>query len=169
MVGQEVGGKKAGDELPAEITRGVEDGSLLAHDYTETNREDNRQDSATGIQRKSASDDVDADALLEYGEVLYKNHLAKNAKDRCPICLREFNGELVRSYCVVLPCGEHALCASCLCSLKIQADKAKQCPQCPLCRFSFNCDFVEGSSLICSHFSQRLDSSLQTITNSICE
>ena len=107
----------------------------MAHDYTETNREDNRQDSATGIQRKSASDDVDADALLEYGEVLYKNHLAKNAKDRCPICLREFNGELVRSYCVVLPCGEHALCASCLCSLKIQADKAKQCPQCPLCRF----------------------------------
>ena len=116
----------------------------MAHDYTETNREDNRQDSATGIQRKSASDDVDADALLEYGEVLYENHLAKNAKDGCPICLREFNGELVRSYCVVLPCGEHALCASCLCSLKIQADKAKQCPQCPLCRFLFNCDFVEG-------------------------
>ena len=141
----------------------------MAHDYTETNREDNRQDSATGIQRKSASDDVDADALLEYGEVLYENHLAKNAKDRCPICLREFNGELVRSYCVVLPCGEHALCASCLCSLKIQADKAKQCPQCPLCRFLFNCDFVEGSSLICSHFSQRLESFLQTITNSICE
>ena len=81
---------------------------------------------------------------MEYGEVLFEIHLAKNAKDGCPICLREFNGELVRSYCIVLPCGKHALCASCLCTLKIQADKTKQCPQCPLCRFSFNCCFVEG-------------------------
>ena len=112
----------------------------MAHDR---NRDDNRQSSATEIQKKSASD-VDAEALLEYGEVLFENHLAKNAKDGCPICLREFNGELVRSYCIVLPCGKHALCASCLCTLKIQADKTKQCPQCPLCRISFNCCFVEG-------------------------
>ena len=76
----------------------------MAHDYTETNWEDKRQDSATGIQRKSAIDDIDADALLEYGEVLYENHLAKNAKDGCPICLREFNRELIRLYCIVLPC-----------------------------------------------------------------
>jgi DNA-nicking Smr family endonuclease len=28
--------------------------------------------------------------------------------------------------------------------LKIQADKAKQCPQCPLCRYAFDPDFIES-------------------------
>ena len=92
----------------------------------------------------SQQDSTDDDALVEYGEVLYKKQLVKNANDGCPICLRDFDGELVSSFSVVLPCGEHALCASCTCTLKIQADKAKQCPQCPLCRFSFDGDFVEG-------------------------
>eukprot|EP00984_Skeletonema_dohrnii_P011929 scaffold4786_cov142-Skeletonema_dohrnii-CCMP3373.AAC.3 len=84
------------------------------------------------------------DLLVECGEVLFESHLAKNAKDGCPICLREFNGELLRSYSTVLPCGEHALCANCTCTLKVEADKAKQCPQCPLCRYSFDGDFIEG-------------------------
>ena len=47
-------------------------------------------------------------------------------------------------YVVTLPCDEHALCVQCLCCLKIAADKAKQSPQCPLCRYSFDPDFVEN-------------------------
>jgi len=86
------------------------------------------------------------DAVIEYGEVLFNHGLAKNAKDGCPICLREFNGELLKTYTLVLPCGEHALCANCSCSLKIEADKAKQCPQCPLCRYAFDPEFIEDVS-----------------------
>ena len=116
----------------------------VQRDVAETNRvEDDQQVSVTGTKNNVAGDTCDGDALVEYGEILYTNHLAKNANDGCPICLREFDGELVRSFSVVLPCGEHALCATCTCTLKIQADKAKQCPQCPLCRYSFNGDFVE--------------------------
>lgn len=84
------------------------------------------------------------DALIEYGEVIFKNELAKNAEDGCPICLRQFNAELVKTYAVVLPCGEHALCTNCICSLKIESDKEKEFPQCPLCRYSFDPKFVEG-------------------------
>ena len=120
----------------------------VQRDDAVTNRVDNQQGSVTGaeisIVGDTSDDDDDDDALVEYGDVLYKNHLAKNSHDGCPICLREFDGELVSSFSVVLPCGEHALCAPCTCTLKIQADKAKQCPQCPLCRFSFDGDFVEG-------------------------
>ena len=117
----------------------------VQRDVAETNRvEDDQQVSVIGTKNNVAGDTSDGDALVEYGEILYTNHLAKNANDGCPICLREFDGELVRSFSVVLPCGEHALCATCTCTLKIQADKAKQCPQCPLCRFSFNGNFVEG-------------------------
>jgi hypothetical protein len=115
---------------------------------TEITRDDaeagNQQDSFTETQRDNVCDNSDTDALVEYGEALFRSYLAKNANDGCPICLREFNGELLRSYSVVLPCGEHALCANCTCSLKVQADKSKQCPQCPLCRLSFNGDFIEG-------------------------
>jgi hypothetical protein len=103
----------------------------------------NHEGSINRSENKVAGTSCDGDALVEYGEILHKNHLAKNAIDGCPICLREFDGELGRSFSVVLPCGEHALCATCTCTLKIQADKAKQCPQCPLCRYSFNGDFVE--------------------------
>jgi hypothetical protein len=113
----------------------------ISDDGGERNQEVYSQDTVTTIQHKPITDQ---DALVEYGETVYGNNLAKNANDGCPICLREFSGELLKSYIVVLPCGEHALCASCLCTLKIQADKAKQCPQCPLCRFSFSGDFVEG-------------------------
>jgi hypothetical protein len=109
----------------------------ISDDGSERNQEEYSQDTVTKIQQ-------DQDALVEYGDTVYGNNLAKNANDGCSICLREFSGELLKSYIVVLPCGEHALCASCLCTLKIQADKAKQCPQCPLCRFSFSGDFVEG-------------------------
>lgn len=116
----------------------------IVQDENETIPEDNQQGIVTGTTRIMISEKNDADALVEYGEDLYKNQLAKNSHDGCPICLREFNGELDRSFSVVLPCGEHALCAKCTCSLKIQADKVKQCPQCPLCRFSFNGDFIEG-------------------------
>ena len=116
----------------------------VQRDDAETDRADNQQGSVTGAEINIACDPTVDDALIEYGEVLHKNHLAKNANDGCPICLREFDGELVRSFTVVLPCGEHALCAPCTCTLKIQADQAKQCPQCPLCRFSFDGDFVEG-------------------------
>jgi DNA-nicking Smr family endonuclease len=91
-----------------------------------------------------ASENYPADALIEHGETIYKNQLAKNAKDGCPICLREFSGELSTAYAIVLPCGEHAVCANCTCSLKIEADKAKDRPQCPLCRYSFDPSFVEG-------------------------
>ena len=74
---------------------------------------------------------------------MFKNHLAKNAEDGCPICLREFNEELAKTYSVVLPCKQHALCVNCICSLKIEADTAKECPRCPLCRDSFNQSFVK--------------------------
>ena len=84
------------------------------------------------------------DALIEHGQVISKNRLAKNAEDGCPICLRQFNVELKNSYAVVLPCGEHALCAQCIFSLKIESDKEKEIPQCPLCRYSFDPEFVEG-------------------------
>lgn len=84
------------------------------------------------------------DALIEYGEVIFKNRLAKNYDDGCPICLRQFNTELNSEYAVVLPCGEHAVCSHCTCSLKIESDKEKEIPQCPLCRYSFDPAFVEG-------------------------
>ena len=89
----------------------------ISDDGSERNQEEYSQDTVTKIQQ-------DQDALVEYGDTVYGNNLAKNANDGCPICLREFSGELLKSYIVVLPCGEHALCASCLCTLKIQADKA---------------------------------------------
>ncbi len=106
--------------------------------------EDNQQGSSvTGTGKNKSSDESDSDALVEYGDVLYENQLAKNAHDGCPICLREFIGNLT-DHSVVLPCGEHALCAKCTCTLTIQADKGKQWPQCPLCRLSFNGEFIEG-------------------------
>ena len=84
------------------------------------------------------------DALLEYGEVIFKERLVKNAQDGCPICFGEFCGELSNVYAVGLPCGEHALCINCVCKMKIEADKTKQLPQCPLCRYEFNPEFVEN-------------------------
>mmetsp|Transcript_5372 Transcript_5372/g.12205 ORF Transcript_5372/g.12205 Transcript_5372/m.12205 type:complete len:867 (-) Transcript_5372:35-2635(-) len=107
------------------------------------------------------------DALLEYGEVLFKNDLAKNAEDGCPICMREFSGELAKTYAVVLPCGEHAICANCACSLKIEADKAKQCPQCPLCRYSFDPEFVEGLSHLIIDKDQELAHLIMKLPNNM--
>jgi hypothetical protein len=94
---------------------------------------------------ESKKDEVVNDALIEYGQVISENRLAKNAEDGCPICLRQFNTELQGEYAVVLPCGEHALCAQCIYSLKVESDKEKDTlPQCPLCRYSFHPEFVEA-------------------------
>jgi hypothetical protein len=83
------------------------------------------------------------DATMEYGRVLHENSLAKNSNDGCPICLRDFSGELSHTYSVVLPCGEHAMCIECACRLKKQSDKAKTVTACPLCRSLFDQEFVE--------------------------
>jgi len=91
----------------------------------------------------SARFDDEGDLLLEKGHVIYDNALAKNSKDGCPICLREFDGELAHVLTSILPCGEHALCAECICSSKKQADKEKKQVACPLCRFQFEGRIVQ--------------------------
>lgn len=96
----------------------------------------------------NAIKEVDADLddmLLERGVIIYNNALAKNSKDGCPICLREFDGELSHVFCGVLPCGEHALCVECICRCKKQSDKGKASPQCPLCRHEFDGRIVQNS------------------------
>lgn len=94
-------------------------------------------------QHREEQEPVGGDAMLEYGQILYDNSLAKNANDGCPICLREFCGELARTHSAVLPCGEHALCVECICNLKKQSDKAGESPACPLCRTRMDSEFVE--------------------------
>lgn len=136
----------AGDYSVAEILfpnsntneAGIDRVSTLAADDAEGLQSGSPRHSHSELGEKNTND-----AVMEYGEILFKNDLAKNAKDGCPICMREFSGELWKTYAVVLPCGEHALCANCTCSLKITADKAKQLPQCPLCRYSFDPEFIE--------------------------
>jgi len=84
------------------------------------------------------------DALMEYGQVIYDNSLAKNAKDGCPICLGEFSGELSQIYSAVLPCGEHAMCVKCICYWKKTADKDHVDLACPLCRSLVDPEFAEN-------------------------
>lgn len=119
--------------------------ALDASEDVAANDDENASQASTSELSESKKVEAVADALIEYGEVIYENRLAKNAEDGCPICLRQFNAELQSEYAVVLPCGEHALCAQCLYSLKVESDKEKKSlPQCPLCRYSFHPEFVEA-------------------------
>lgn len=87
------------------------------------------------------------DLLLEKGHIIHKNTLAKNSNDGCPICLRDFDGELSHILSSVLPCGEHALCVECICRCKKQADKDKALVTCPLCRCQFDGRIVQDLAL----------------------
>ena len=83
------------------------------------------------------------DLLLEEGGTLYDHTLAKNSKEGCPICLRRFDGELSNTYSAILPCGEHAVCAECICTLKKQSDREGTEITCPLCRFEFDGSIIQ--------------------------
>ena len=100
-------------------------------------------------------DNID-EATMEYGKILHEHSLAKNANDGCPICIRDFSGELSHTHSVVLPCGEHAMCIECVCRLKKETDKARTAPTCPLCRYSFDPDFVEDLALQVVYVDQEL-------------
>lgn len=93
--------------------------------------------------RRVSDPEKSSDLLLLKGQTIYDNRLAKNYKDGCPICLRECNEELSHTYCSILPCGEHALCVECICTMKKTADKEKTEPTCPLCRTQFNGKIVQ--------------------------
>jgi hypothetical protein len=101
------------------------------------------------------------DALLEYGHVIYENSLAKNSIDGCPICIRQFNGEISHTLSVVLPCGEHALCVECVCILKKQSDKDDQSLACPMCRASVKGQFVENLALQIMEVNKKLAISIE--------
>ena len=91
----------------------------------------------TMSDRETAPEEKVEDILIEYGDKLVTESLARNASDGCPICLREFSSELSKIYAVVLPCQHHAICIDCAHNIQIQSDSSQQLPRCPLCRATF--------------------------------
>mmetsp|Transcript_35059 Transcript_35059/g.84824 ORF Transcript_35059/g.84824 Transcript_35059/m.84824 type:complete len:1109 (-) Transcript_35059:1667-4993(-) len=111
----------------------------------ETNETSSPLDSSP-TQEDSQSTKPIEDLLLESGQVIYKNHLATNSKDGCPICLRQFDGELSSVFSAVLPCHQHAVCTECICGMKKRSDKERTDIACPLCRFRFEGRIAERLS-----------------------
>jgi hypothetical protein len=79
----------------SELATGRDIGVLLGLGDVEINQEGSQQETATGTQRNTVSANSDADAMVEYGRTPYDNHLVKNSNAGCPICLQNFNGELL--------------------------------------------------------------------------
>ena len=121
--------------------RREEDGATHVHEGTVA-----RPESASNEPpaKPATTDHIEFDSLMERGQTIYNNSLAKNSEDGCPICLRNFNGELSHTYSVVLPCGEHALCVECICGLKKESGKSDQKLVCPMCRASVDGQVVEN-------------------------
>lgn len=128
----------------------VEDPSARPVTQT-TNNERIHRDSDQPMAHAQPEEDIKLDiihgATMEYGKIVHEHSLVKNANDGCPICIRDFSGEPSYTHSVILPCDEHALCIECVCRLKKEADKAQTAPTYPLCRSSFNPDFVEELAL----------------------
>ena len=77
----------------------------FAEDGAGTDQEESRWDTVTGTRGNTVSENSDADALIEYGETLYGNNLAKmpllGVRSACVNSMANFSGLTALFYHVV--------------------------------------------------------------------